>query len=68
MVELFHALCAKINLPAFLRHFTEERPLLVGPTRDSESKPSSVRLTVRLDNKMAATVKTFFFFVFEPRW
>ena len=43
--------CKWGNLPAFLRHFTEERHPLVSPTRDSESILSSVRLTVWLDNK-----------------
>ena len=36
------------NLPAFLRHFKEARPLLVFTSRNSESRQSSVR---RIDNK-----------------
>ena len=39
------------NLPALLRHFLGARPLLVGPTRDSESIPSSVSQTARLDKQ-----------------
>ena len=38
-----HTSCKVGNLPAFLRHFMEDNPLLVGPTQDSESQPSSVR-------------------------
>ena len=51
------------NLPAFLQHFTEARPLLVSPPRNSESILSSVRQT---KTKMAAPVKRFIFFVFVP--
>ena len=42
------------NLPAFLRHFTEASPLFVGPPRNSESIPSSVR---RLDDKNGSAHK-----------
>ena len=35
----------------------EERSLLVGPTRSSESRPSSVKLNVRLDNKNVCACK-----------
>ena len=53
--------CFKFQV-SFFRHFTEERPLLVGPT---ESRPRSVRLT---KIKMAGPVKRFIFFVFVPHW
>ena len=33
--------CNAGNLPAFVRHFTEAHPLLVGTTQASESPPSS---------------------------
>ena len=50
---------------AFLRYFSEARPLLVGPPRNSKSIPSSV---MTLSTKMAPPVTRFIFFVFVSRW
>ena len=58
---------ARISLrcksPSFLAAFHGARPLLLCPTRSSESRASSVKLTVRLNNKNGCA-KRFIFFVF----
>ena len=48
--------CKWGNLPAFLWHFSEARPLLLTPPRNSESRPSS---EMTRSTKTAAPVKRF---------
>ena len=49
------------NLPAFLRHFTEARPLLVVVSRRFESRASSARPNVLLISKDGCARKEIIF-------